>query len=70
MELFAQTKILKIEDLIKLNNCMFIHDHLHDALPKCFENYYLKLNSMYFERTKNAIGLSLRTFQKNHEVWT
>ena len=52
--LYAGNKILKLEDLIKLNNCLFIHDHIHKNLPECFENYFLTLNSLYFERTKNA----------------
>ena len=65
-ELYFQSKILKIEDLIKVNNCLFIHDFLTDSLPKCFENYYLQLNSMYFERTKNAkIGCLFIPFKKS-----
>ena len=52
--LYAGNKILKLEDFIKLNNCLFIHDHIHKNLPECFENYFLTLNSLYFERTKNA----------------
>jgi hypothetical protein len=54
LPLYASNEILKLEDLIKLNNCLFIHDYLHDNLPTCFEDYYVTLNSLYFERTKNA----------------
>ena len=53
--LYAKNKILKLTDLIKLNNCLFIHDYLHDNLPSCFEDYYFKLNNLYpLTETRNA----------------
>ena len=52
--LYADNKILQLKDLIKLNNCLFIHDYLHNLLPDCFQNFYLPLNSLYFVGTKNA----------------
>ena len=32
LPLYASNEILKLEDLIKLNNCLFIHDYLHDKI--------------------------------------
>ena len=53
--LYFKHKILRFEDLIKLNNCLFIHDYLHDCLPKCFDDYYFKLNKIYpIQETRNA----------------
>ena len=65
-QLYAENKILKLLDFIRLCHCLFIHDYLHDMLPKCFENYYLQLNSMYFERTKNAkVGCLFVPYKKS-----
>ena len=65
-KLYADNKILKLEDFIKLSHCLFIHDYLNDMLPKCFEDYYQRLNSMYFERTKNAkLGCLFVPFKKS-----
>ena len=52
--LFGDNKILQLKDIIQLNNCLFIHDYLHDLLPDCFQDYYLPLKSLYFVGTKNA----------------
>ena len=52
--LYADNKILQLKDLIKLNNCLFIHDYLHDLLPDCFQGYYLPLNTIYDLGTKNS----------------
>ena len=65
-KLYSDSKVLKVEDFIKLCHCLFIHDYLNDMLPKCFEDYYLQLNSMYFERTKNAkLGCLFVPFRKS-----
>ena len=46
--LYAREGILKLIDVIKLQNCLFVHDYLNNALPLCFDDYYFKLNYLYF----------------------
>ena len=45
--LFSNNKILKIKDLITLQNILLVHDYLTDALPECFQNYFQKLNLVH-----------------------
>ena len=45
--LYAQDRILKLCDLIRLNNCLFVHDYLNNALPDCFADYFQKLKLKY-----------------------
>ena len=53
--LFAANKIVKVQDLIRIQNCLFVHDYLNNCLPSCFDDYYFKLNYLYFNiQTRNA----------------
>ena len=46
--LYINNNILKLQDHIKLQNCLFVHDYLNGALPHCFRDYYFKTNYIYF----------------------
>ena len=51
--LYINNDILKLNDLFRLQNCLFVHDYLNNSLPACFEDYYFKLN--YFNvQTRNS----------------
>ena len=53
--LYINDRILKLGDQIRLQNCLFVHDYLNDSLPACFDDYYFKLNYLYFNAlTRNA----------------
>ena len=56
--LYAECKILKLDDLVKLNNCLFIYDYINGLLPNCFEDYFIKMNVMYenFETRNSSMG--------------
>ena len=54
-QLYSECKILKLQDYIRLQNCLFVHDYLNNTLPNCFQGYYFKLNHMYYNiQTRNA----------------
>ena len=38
--LFKDLKILKVNDNLFLQNCLFVHDYFHGNLPKSFNNIY------------------------------
>ena len=40
--LYRRNKILKLEDIIKLQNCLLVH--MNNTLPACFQNYYFRQN--------------------------
>ena len=53
--IYINNDILKLNDLIKLQNCLFVHDYLNNSLPACFDDYYFKLNYIYFNvQTRNS----------------
>ena len=52
--LYKNEKIIKIHDLIKIQNILHVHDYLN-ALPECFQEYYFRLNYIYFDvHTRNS----------------
>ena len=64
--LYIDNKILKLQDFVRLQNCLFIHDYLNNSLPKCFDDYYFKLNSIYINlQTRNSNLGCLFSFSKN-----
>ena len=50
--LYKNNEILKFQDFIKLQNILHIHDYLNNALPNCFQDYFFRLNSIYFNNTQ------------------
>ena len=42
-----QIILLSMQDVIRVQNCLFVHDYLNNCLPACFEDYYFKLNYLY-----------------------
>ena len=56
--LYQAKNILKLDDYIKVLNCLFVHDFLSKILPECFDNYFQKLDEVYDEDT-NTINSEL-----------
>ena len=52
--IFREKRILKLEDQIELDNCLFVHDFLNNKLPKCFDNYFTPLNMLSNLTTRNS----------------
>ena len=45
--LFKGNGILKLEDRVTLENCLFVYDFLKNTLPHCFKNYFKTLKETY-----------------------
>ena len=56
--LYAENRILKFHDIIKLRNCLFVHDFINGILPDCFQGYFTKLNFLYesIETRSSSLG--------------
>ena len=64
--LYKKECILKLPDLIKTQNVLLVHDYLNNKLPKCFQDYYFKMNYLYFNvQTRNSKLGCLFTPSKN-----
>ena len=50
--LFKNLKVLKIQDFVKLQNCLFVHDYLNNTLPCCFDNHFQTLAAVHGKLTK------------------
>ena len=60
------SRILKLQDFVRLQNCLFTHDHLNNSLPTCFDDYYFKLNDIYINlQTRNSNLCCLFSLSKN-----
>ena len=47
--LYKNNKILNVKDLIKFQNILHVHAYLNNVLPECFNDYYFRLNHIYFD---------------------
>ena len=52
--LFKELKILKSNDNIFLQNCIFVHHYFHGKLPTSFNNIFNKVNKTHTLFTRNA----------------
>ena len=52
--IYKALKILKLEDLITLQNILFVYDFLKTTLPTCFDSYFSKMSDMRSIRTKGS----------------
>ena len=50
--LFKELKVLKIQDFVTLQNCLFVHDFLNNTLPDCFQNLFQPLDESHGISTK------------------
>ncbi len=52
--LFANLKVLKLNDMYKLQIASLMWDHDHASLPKCFDSYFLKIKNVHSHDTRLA----------------
>ena len=52
--LFKKLEILKFQDSITVNNCIFVHDYLNNKLPESFTNTFLRTDELYKHKTRQA----------------
>ena len=52
--LYAYNKILKLNDQVTMQNCLFVHDSLKGILPKCFKEYFKPLKNLHNINTRSS----------------
>ena len=50
--LFKKWKILKIKDIVEIQNCLFVHSFLKGKLPKSFENFFQRCSDIHNNPTR------------------
>ena len=45
--IFKELKVLKFQDMVRVQNCLFVHDFLNGNLPNSFENTFSKVESTH-----------------------
>ena len=50
--LYKNSKVFKLEDTIKIDNCMFVFDQLKGNLPESFSNYFLHKSNQHQYNTR------------------
>ena len=54
--IYFEHEILKLCDMVRLNNLLLVHDFLTNVLPVCFEAYFVKLKLKYISfKTRNSV---------------
>ena len=51
---FTETKILNLTNIIKLNNCMLVFDHLNSSLPAIFDELFKPFKEQHSHNTRGA----------------
>ena len=66
--LYANHKIFKLQNIIALNNCLFIYDQLYDNLPNTFSNYFKLLKNEHRHNTRGSNYFILNVPRVNTET--
>ena len=45
--LFKENKLIKFQDQVTLENCLFVYDFFKDTFPRCFNDYFTTLREIY-----------------------
>ncbi len=53
---YVKNKIIKINDYVQLQNCLFVYDFLKETLPDSFNDYFTKTKDIY---TTETVGSTL-----------
>ena len=67
--LYVNRKILKLQNIITLNNCLFIYDQLCDNLPNTFSNYFKLLKNQCRRNTRGSNHFNLNIPRVNTETY-
>ena len=67
--LYANHKILKLQNIITLKNCLFIYDQLCDNLPNAFSNYVKLLKDQHRQNTRDSNKFTLNVSRVNTESY-
>ena len=57
--LYANQKILRLQNIIILNNCLFIYDQVCHNLPNAFSNYFKRLKDQHRHTTRGSKQFTL-----------
>ena len=60
--LFQNLKIIKFEDILAYDNCIFVHDQLNEDLPKSFNKFFMTAQA---QQNYNARGSRNNTIIKS-----
>ena len=53
--LYFSNELLQLSDMVRLSNCLLVHDFLQNVLPDCFADYFKKLKLEYIDfKTRNS----------------
>ena len=61
--IYKSMNILKLKDLVTLQNIMFVHDYFNENTPHCFNSYFTRIRDIHEITTKNShLGCLFTTF--------
>ena len=65
--LFKRCYILKVQDMVKIENVLHVYDYINDSLPKCFQDDFSQLRDvlLHGSNKKLKLGLSIYSRKKN-----
>ena len=67
--LYTNHKILKLQNIITLNNCLFIYDQLCDNVPNAFSNYFKLLKDQHRHNTRGSNQFTWNVPRVNTETY-
>ena len=67
--LYTETKILNLTNIITLNNCMLVSDHLNSSLPAIFDDLFKPFKEQHSHNTRKARRYVLNIPKMKTSLW-
>ena len=67
--LYANHTIWKLQNIITLNNCLFIYDQLCDNLPNAFSSYFKLFKDQHGHDTRSSNQFTLNIPRVNNDAY-
>ena len=67
--LYAKHTSSKLQNIITLNNCLFIYDQLCDNLPNAFSNYFKLLKNQHRDNRRDSNPFNLNVPKVNTKTY-
>ena len=68
--LFKKLEIIKLEDILLCNNCIFAYDQINENLPENFKNLFLTAENQHNYNTRGATNKTIIKTTINSTTWS
>ena len=68
--LFKKLEIMKLEDILLYNNCIFAYDQINENLPENFKDFFLTAENQHNYNTRGTTNKTNKNDNQFNNIWS